>query len=122
MSTVSWKSCSAFPPEYGEAWNRRQVSDALLLAGTHHELIASDGSDRPEAGKDTGGLLLVEASSKRNYCFSPLHLRTGEKGWDTSCSKGSSKARGSATRNASFSRCGETIPQAFFMQHTAFNR
>lgn len=34
----------AFPPEYGEAWNRRQISDALLLAGTHHALIAPDGS------------------------------------------------------------------------------
>ena len=35
---------SAFPAEYGEAWNRRQVSDALLLAGTHYGLIARDGS------------------------------------------------------------------------------
>jgi ribosomal-protein-alanine N-acetyltransferase len=35
---------AAFPAEYGEAWNRRQVSDALLLAGTHYTLIAADGA------------------------------------------------------------------------------
>lgn len=35
---------AAFPAEFGEAWNRRQVSDALLLAGTHYGLIALDGT------------------------------------------------------------------------------
>lgn len=29
---------AAFDPAFGEAWNRRQVSDALLLANTHYAL------------------------------------------------------------------------------------
>lgn len=35
---------SAFDPAYGEAWNRRQVSDALLLGTCRHMLIAPDGT------------------------------------------------------------------------------
>ncbi|EGD59560.1 GCN5-related N-acetyltransferase [Novosphingobium nitrogenifigens DSM 19370] len=72
---------SAFPPEYGEAWNRRQVSDALLLAGTHHELIASDGSDRPEAGKDTAGFYLSRGLFDEEelllFAIAPAHRRKG---------------------------------------------
>jgi [ribosomal protein S18]-alanine N-acetyltransferase len=48
----------AFPPEFGEAWNRRQVADALLLAGTHHALIAPDGKPVPEPHEATGGFCL----------------------------------------------------------------
>lgn len=48
----------AFPAEFGEAWNRRQVSDALLLAGTHHALIAPDGSSQPEAQVEAAGFYL----------------------------------------------------------------
>ena len=33
----------AFEPQYGEAWNRKQVSDALSLGTTRHGLIAHDG-------------------------------------------------------------------------------
>jgi ribosomal-protein-alanine N-acetyltransferase len=45
----------AFPAEYGEAWNRRQISDSLILAGTRYSLIMADGSigstsDEPVAG------------------------------------------------------------------------
>lgn len=45
----------AFPAEYGEAWNRRQISDSLILAGTRYYLIMADGSfdtgtDEPVAG------------------------------------------------------------------------
>ncbi|MFM9936794.1 MAG: GNAT family N-acetyltransferase [Novosphingobium sp.] len=45
----------AFPAEYGEAWNRRQVADSLILAGTRYCLIMADGSfdtagDEPVAG------------------------------------------------------------------------
>jgi len=45
----------AFPAEYGEAWNRRQVADSLILSGTYYYLIGPDGSfdtaaDEPAAG------------------------------------------------------------------------
>ncbi len=48
----------AFPPEFGEAWNRRQVSDALLLTGTHHGLITPDGSIAPEPNGLVAGFYL----------------------------------------------------------------
>ena len=43
---------TAFDPAFGEAWNRRQVADALVLQNTHVLLVDSNG--RPIAGA-TGG-------------------------------------------------------------------
>lgn len=34
---------AAFDPHWGEAWNRRQVSDSLVLSSTHYDLIDSAG-------------------------------------------------------------------------------
>ena len=48
----------AFPPEYGEGWNRRQVSDSLLLAGTHYVLIGTDGSAQSGAEATIAGFCL----------------------------------------------------------------
>jgi ribosomal-protein-alanine N-acetyltransferase len=39
---------AAFDPAYGEAWNRRQVSDALVLPNTHYLLIDADGHEPAE--------------------------------------------------------------------------
>ncbi|WP_254912954.1 GNAT family N-acetyltransferase [Novosphingobium sp. B 225] len=36
---------AAFDPAYGEAWNRRQVEDALVLGNTHFVLIAATGQE-----------------------------------------------------------------------------
>lgn len=36
---------AAFDPAYGEAWNRRQVEDALLLGNCHYGLIAPHGGE-----------------------------------------------------------------------------
>jgi ribosomal-protein-alanine N-acetyltransferase len=49
---------AAFPAEYGEAWNRRQVSDALLLAGTHYGLIAPDAASTLRADDQAAGFYL----------------------------------------------------------------
>jgi len=35
---------TAFEATYGEAWNRRQVSDALVLSSTHALLVDADGA------------------------------------------------------------------------------
>jgi ribosomal-protein-alanine N-acetyltransferase len=48
----------AFPPEFGEAWNRRQVSDSLLLGATHHGLIGPDGNCAPDPSDNTAGFFL----------------------------------------------------------------
>lgn len=49
----------AFAPEYGEAWNRRQVSDSLLLAGTRYSLIGADGSLAPPPEEPVAGFALL---------------------------------------------------------------
>ena len=36
---------AAFDPAYGEAWNRRQVSDALLMPNTCYVLAREDGGE-----------------------------------------------------------------------------
>jgi [ribosomal protein S18]-alanine N-acetyltransferase len=43
---------AAFDPAYGEAWNRRQVEDALILGNCHYLLawpegVSPDGEDPP---------------------------------------------------------------------------
>ena len=34
---------AAFDPQFGEAWNRRQVEDALILGNCHYGLAQADG-------------------------------------------------------------------------------
>ena len=43
---------AAFDPAYGEAWNRKQVSDALLMPGTHL-LLADRSGNEPDPVTDT---------------------------------------------------------------------
>lgn len=50
---------SAFAPEYGEAWNRRQVSDSLLLGGTGYCLIGAEGSLDPTPEEPVAGFALT---------------------------------------------------------------
>ncbi|MCW1382627.1 GNAT family N-acetyltransferase [Novosphingobium sp. KCTC 2891] len=48
----------AFAPEYGEAWTRRQVSDALLLPNTRYGLISSNGDAIVSDADQTAGFFL----------------------------------------------------------------
>lgn len=48
---------AAFDPAYGEAWNRRQVEDALLLGNCHYGLIAADGNE-PAPGEVAAGFFM----------------------------------------------------------------
>lgn len=48
---------AAFAPEYGEAWTRRQVEDALLLGACHYGLIAAHGGE-PGADEAAAGFYL----------------------------------------------------------------
>ena len=47
----------AFDPAYGEAWNRRQVSDALTMANTRYLLLNARG-EPPADGERAAGFLL----------------------------------------------------------------
>ncbi|HCF24300.1 MULTISPECIES: GNAT family N-acetyltransferase [unclassified Novosphingobium] len=51
---------AAFAPEFGEAWSRRQVEDALLVGNCHYGLVASHG-DEPLAGEPAAGFYLSRA-------------------------------------------------------------
>jgi ribosomal-protein-alanine N-acetyltransferase len=51
---------AAFEPAWGEAWNRRQVSDSLAFPHTQYNLIGMDGSP-PQAGP-AAGFTLVRAA------------------------------------------------------------
>lgn len=48
---------AAFPPDFGEAWSRRQVEDALLLGHTHY-LLADERGEDPAAGQPCAGFSL----------------------------------------------------------------
>jgi ribosomal-protein-alanine N-acetyltransferase len=52
---------AAFEPAYGEAWNRRQVADALTLASTHALVVDADGHPIAEGvgpGRTPAGFVL----------------------------------------------------------------
>jgi [ribosomal protein S18]-alanine N-acetyltransferase len=71
----------AFAPEYGEAWNRRQVADSLILGGTRYFLIDAEGtfetpSDHPAAGFAlTRGLF--DEEELLLFAITPEHRRKG---------------------------------------------
>lgn len=71
----------AFAPEYGEAWNRRQVADSLILGGTRYFLIDAGGnvptsSDQPAAGFAlTRGLF--DEEELLLFAIAPEHRRKG---------------------------------------------
>ena len=48
---------AAFDPAYGEAWSRRQVSDALVLPNTHY-ILAGTGGGEPADGERAVGFAL----------------------------------------------------------------
>lgn len=47
----------AFDPAFGEAWNRRQVEDALLIGDCHYGLVDPAGAE-PAAGEPAAGFFL----------------------------------------------------------------
>ena len=54
----------AFDPQFGEAWNRRQLSDALVLGTCRYGLIADDGTicagpDDEQPGAPIAGFFLA---------------------------------------------------------------
>lgn len=51
---------TAFDPAFGEAWNRRQVEEALVLPGTNYLLAGADGH-APAAVADAVGFTLSRA-------------------------------------------------------------
>lgn len=54
---------AAFDPAYGEAWNRRQVADALAMPSTHALVVDAQGAliadDCPDPAPDPAGFVLT---------------------------------------------------------------
>ena len=48
----------AFDPAFGEAWNKRQIGDALVLPSTHALLINAKGELVERGGDDLAGFVL----------------------------------------------------------------
>jgi len=71
----------AFDPRYGEAWNRRQISDALLIGNCHFGLIGEDGRDVTESSSPAAGFYLSRAILDEEelllFAIHPGHRRKG---------------------------------------------
>ena len=52
----------AFDPAYGEAWNRRQITDALVMPTTHALLVDPDGLADVQAASEPAGFVLSRAA------------------------------------------------------------
>ncbi|MGB7374092.1 GNAT family N-acetyltransferase [Pontixanthobacter sp.] len=50
---------AAFDPQWGEAWNRRQLSDSLVLPHIHYTLVDS-GGNYPDGCKSAAGFTLTK--------------------------------------------------------------
>ncbi len=49
----------AFDPVYGEAWNRRQIGDALSMPNTHALIVDSEGQLVENSGAEAAGFVLT---------------------------------------------------------------
>ena len=71
---------AAFDPAFGEAWNRRQLEDALLLGNCHYELIGEAG-DAPAHGAAAAGFFLsrhgYEEEELLLFAITPAARRQG---------------------------------------------
>lgn len=71
----------AFDPRYGEAWNRKQVSDAMLFGHCRYGLIASDGTEPDDRTSDAAGFFLVRRIIDEEelllFAIDPDHRRKG---------------------------------------------
>ena len=71
----------AFTPEYGEAWNRRQVADSLILGGTRYFLIDTEGNVPSSADQVAAGFALTRGLFDEEelllFAVAPEHQRKG---------------------------------------------
>lgn len=70
----------AFDPAYGEAWSRRQVSDALMLPNTYY-FLADPHADEPVDLAEAAGFLLSRQGADEEelllLAVSPAERRRG---------------------------------------------
>ena len=54
LDRIMMVMAAAFDPAFGEAWTRRQVSDALVFGRCHYRLVDETGHDPAEQAEPTG--------------------------------------------------------------------
>ncbi len=90
---------SAFDPAFGEAWNRRQVEDALLMGHSHYVLLAAHGGE-PESAEPAAAFFLsrhgFEEEELLLLAVDPDHRRKGLGGALLERLGHDAKARGAA--------------------------
>ncbi len=71
----------AFDPVWQEAWNRRQVHDALTFPATHYILMDANGGDPATSGLDAAGFVLTRHVPGEEelllIAVAPRHRRCG---------------------------------------------
>ena len=71
----------AFAPEYGEAWNRRQVSDALVMPNTRYGLSTAEGRVNVRSTDTVAGFYLsrsiLDEEELLLFAISPAFRRRG---------------------------------------------
>ncbi len=68
----------AFDHSYGEAWTRRQVSDALITPNTHYFLGGQDSAEHVSASRATGFTLSRSAADEEELLL--IAVRPGCRG------------------------------------------
>ena len=71
---------AAFDPAFGEAWNRRQVEDAMVLGNCHYLLIAENGEAPPQAAAAAGFCLSRHGYEEEElllFAVDPKYRRRG---------------------------------------------
>lgn len=72
---------AAFAPEFGEAWNRRQVTDSLLSGYCRYGLISPDGSPDIAEGEQAAGFFMSRAIIDEEelllFAIAPRYRRRG---------------------------------------------
>ena len=64
---------AAFDPAFGEAWNRRQVSEALVLPSTHYILAGADGGEPADGHPAIGFALSRGALDEEELLLLAVH-------------------------------------------------
>jgi ribosomal-protein-alanine N-acetyltransferase len=71
----------AFDVQFGEAWTRKQVSDAMLFGHCRYGLIGSDGAEPDDPSQDAVGFFLarriIDEEELLLFAIDPDHRRKG---------------------------------------------
>ncbi|MEM7666205.1 MAG: GNAT family N-acetyltransferase [Pseudomonadota bacterium] len=72
---------ASFDPAYGEAWNRRQITDALALPNTHALVVDPHGTLIENSSGKPAGFVLTRAAADEEelllIAVAPEHRRHG---------------------------------------------